>query len=34
MPAHLAATAPEPVAFYCRWCLIVMGQKLFDEMGT
>ena len=34
MPLHLAATAPEPVAFYCKWCLLVLGQKMFDEMGA
>ena len=34
MPPHLAATAPEPVAFYCKWDLLVIGQKLLDEMGA
>lgn len=33
LPLHLAAAALEPVAFYCKWCLFVLGQKLFDEMG-
>lgn len=33
MPLYLVDGAPEPVAFYCKYCLFVMGQKLFDEMG-
>lgn len=33
VPPHLAGVGPEPVAFHCKWCLLMIGYKMLDEMG-